>query len=381
MNELLEQDDIKLMDELEIIEEQELVEDLKFVEELNLSEDYSEISQIELADEVELMEEIELGEPLGIAEELDVMEGLGIVEGLELIQEKDLIGEEEFVDLFSESEEETTLEFLKEKYKYMNKYNKSMAFIVVLGVVLITLVIVFCVSLFLFQDSMVGMVAENNELVMKSIVADMEREEIEDAFEEVAEALIEASTVNAIINNENELLIEACQSKDEIIQVYETREVLLDLYEHAIMDSTGKRTDIKYDDIIMLENLVEEKEMSEDVVSLILAIAMTESGGNQVATNSESTAVGLGQFLLGTGDFVYSSLMNGEYYIHNEMAANSTINLSMMVYYIEYLAERTGGDIDSIINSYRGLDSPTYKARINYYLAKSDLSLDTIQIK
>lgn len=373
---------VERLDKLELLDKLDVEDDFEIIGEEELLENLERMEHLELAEGVELIEELEeLGEQVGAAEELRIMEMLGLMQGLEIIEEDDLLGKkvEEYVVYRSEEEENVAL--LKEKQKYINKYNKLVAFMVIVGIVLVTFVMIFSVSIFLFQDNLEGMAAENDQLLLQNILADMVHEEVADAFSEVAEALVEVSKVTSVINGENELLLEAVQSRDEIIQVYETREVLLDLYEYAIMDSAGKRTDIKYDDVIMLENLVEEKGMSEDVVSLILAIAMTESGGDESATNDTSTAVGLGQFLSGTGEFVYHRLMNGSNYQHEEMASNGTTNLTMMVHYIEYLDELYDGDVDRIINSYRGLDSTTYKARLNYFLAKSELSLNTIQMR
>ena len=107
---------------------------------------------------------------------------------------------------------------------------------------------------------------------------------------------------------------------------------------------------------------------------------MTESNGNANARNVSSSAVGLGQFLSGTGRFVYTSLMGNDVYNHQETASDSETNLEMMVYYLEYLDVENNHNIERVISCYRGIESPNYKYKINSYLAKNDLSLATIDI-
>ena len=75
-------------------------------------------------------------------------------------------------------------------------------------------------------------------------------------------------------------------------------EELFDKYEYAIIDKYENRTDITYEQILTLEDLVKEYPIND--TDLILSIIMTESRGIETAQNSESTAKGYGQLLNST---------------------------------------------------------------------------------
>ena len=72
--------------------------------------------------------------------------------------------------------------------------------------------------------------------------------------------------------------------------------------------------------------------------------------------------------------------MGNDIYNHQETASDSETNLEMMVYYLEYLDVKNNHNIERVISCYRGIESPSYKYKINSYLAKNDLSLATIDI-
>lgn len=212
----------------------------------------------------------------------------------------------------------------------------------------------------------------------QSLIAD--NQSLSSTYNDAVLILADVSQIAYQLDQQNRTLNDDLNDALEKIKQYESREELFDSYEWALFREDGSRTDISYNDIITLEELVDEKDLSDDTVNLVLAMAMTESNGNANARNISSSAVGLGQFLSGTGRFVYTSLMGNDVYNHQETASDSETNLEMMVYYLEYLDVKNNHNIERVISCYRGIESPNYKYKINSYLAKNDLSLATIDI-
>lgn len=212
----------------------------------------------------------------------------------------------------------------------------------------------------------------------QSLIA--ENQSLSSTYNDAVLILSDVSQIAYQLDQQNRTLNDDLNDALEKIKQYESREELFDSYEWALFREDESRTDISYNDIITLEELVDEKDLSDDTVDLVLAMAMTESNGNANARNVSSSAVGLGQFLSGTGRFVYTSLMGNDVYNHQETASDSETNLEMMVYYLEYLDVKNNHNIERVISCYRGIESPNYKYKINSYLAKNDLSLATIDI-
>lgn len=230
------------------------------------------------------------------------------------------------------------------------------------------------------QSQITTLTEANEALTAENEQFKSEAESVAASYNEVSETLKSVCEVSTELDTENQTLIAANQSKDQIIATYEERSELFDKYEYAILDDSGNRTDINYSDTKMLEDLCEEKGLNQETVNLVLAIAMTESTGNEDAKSSISTARGFGQFLSSTGEFVYTELMGNSNYNHAEVASSGTENLEMMVYYLDYLNENCDGNIGEVINKYRGLNDPSYKYKINRYLSSVGLSLAGIQI-
>ena len=164
----------------------------------------------------------------------------------------------------------------------------------------------------------------------------------------------------------------------EELKVLRERKELYDKYSYAILNDAGERTDIKYDQIITLKELL--KESSIDDEDLILAWIMTESNGNEKAKNTKSTAKGYGQILDGTSKFIYTNLMNNNSADwHSTIALNGDMNIEMMVTYIDYLYDKNNGDLYDIMRDYRGKqDISGYVSKIDSYLENADKSVEDI---
>lgn len=277
---------------------------------------------------------------------------------------------------------------MKRRVSSVRQENQSLRF--KLTACLIAMVGLFVVSVVSIATLVVDNYSLRNDLTVASekydtLMADnqsliAENQSLSSTYNDAVLILSDVSQIAYQLDQQNRTLNDDLNDALEKIKQYESREKLFDSYEWALFREDGSRTDISYNDIITLEELVDEKDLSDDTVDLVLAMAMTESNGNANARNVSSSAVGLGQFLSGTGRFVYTSLMGNDVYNHQETASNSETNLEMMVYYLEYLDVKNNHNIERVISCYRGIESPSYKYKINSYLAKNDLSLATIDI-
>lgn len=277
---------------------------------------------------------------------------------------------------------------MKRRVSSVRQENQSLRF--KLTACLIGMVGLFVVSVVSIATLVVDNYSLRNDLTVASekydtLMADnqsliAENQSLSSTYNDAVLILSDVSQIAYQLDQQNRTLNDDLNDALEKIKQYESREKLFDSYEWALFREDGSRTDISYNDIITLEELVDEKDLSDDTVDLVLAMAMTESNGNANARNISSSAVGLGQFLSGTGRFVYTSLMGNDVYNHQETASDSETNLEMMVYYLEYLDVKNNHNIERVISCYRGIESPSYKYKINSYLAKNDLSLATIDI-
>ena len=184
------------------------------------------------------------------------------------------------------------------------------------------------------------------------------------------------------LNKEIEDLVSDNKSLIKENNVYKEREELYNKYEYVIYDDENKRTDMTYDEIKYAEELMSEKGYDPD---LLFGIVMVESSGQRNCKNSESTATGYGQFLQGTGKFVYEDLLKAGIYTH-DYAYNGKTNLNMMATYLDYLI-KSKGDLFSAVKQYCGRDvSGTYayikrvNTAMNGYNTFSNIS-ESINIK
>lgn len=104
------------------------------------------------------------------------------------------------------------------------------------------------------------------------------------------------------LDQSNAKLISDNKSLDEKLKKFEKRKELYNKYEYAIYNEANKRTDLTYEQIATGEELMKKEGIDPD---LLFGIIMTESNGDEKATSATSTARGYGQFLAGSGEFVY----------------------------------------------------------------------------
>lgn len=195
-------------------------------------------------------------------------------------------------------------------------------------------------------------------------------------YDDFNNTIDELISISDELDKENQELAKTNDSYYEELLELRSRAELYDKYDYAIVDETGTRTDITYDELRTLEDLVNDSSINDE--DLFLSWIMTESGGKVDATSATSTAKGYGQFLNSTSKFVYTSLLGNTDWNSN-VAYDGECNLEMMVAYVDYLYKQSGGDLYQVIRCYRGKDDiSSYVAKINSFLAYKDKSVQMI---
>lgn len=128
-----------------------------------------------------------------------------------------------------------------------------------------------------------------------------------------------------------------------------SRSELYDKYEYAIMTEHDLRTDLKYHEIKLGEELMVEKGYNPH---LLFGTIMVESSANPNAVNESSDATGYGQFLDSTAEFVWNDLLGyGGYY--SDIRKDGSSNIIMMAEYYDYLYS-TKNNTFEVIKQYSG---------------------------
>ena len=230
-------------------------------------------------------------------------------------------------------------------------------------IILSSFLVVVCSLLFLRN---IQLTEENKKLYADNIV-------YENNIEMYMDTALYFADMSVAMDDSNATLKEMYSNAQEELIAYKEREELYNRYEWALVYG-NERNDITYGQIITLQEYCEEKGYSSEMVDLVLAIAMKESHGNEDAYNASSGATGYGQFLYGTGKFVYTKLQGNEKYNH-DIALDGEQNLKMVADYIQYLYEHHNNSLPKAIDSYRGLHSESYINEINGYLDNNNLSI------
>ena len=194
-----------------------------------------------------------------------------------------------------------------------------------------------------------------------------------ETYEKVNSQIKDLMDTVSELDSQNKKLAEENEKMYSDLNKYEKRSELFDKYEYAIYHGK-KRTSFTYSQLELAEEIMEEKGMD---ANLLLAIAMTESGGNEKSQSTSSTARGFGQFLSGTAKFVYEDLMKAGAYNH-DYALNGKTNIKLMANYLKYL-QGSRNSVYGIIESYRGIPNCTsYMNKVDSYLNQGGTSLAII---
>lgn len=270
-----------------------------------------------------------------------------------------------------------TVRELKDQINILKVYSISMTFLCCIFVLLLmknnnNLV-------YLNQDLVKNYESNYNDLLLKYDTLKDNYTYLEDNYESVSASMKELVTISNELEQQNNELVVSNQQYYEQLCSFGDREELFDKYEYAIINDAGKRTDITYDQLKKLEDLVSDSKIQNE--DLILAWIMTESTGQEKAKNPNSTAKGYGQIINGTSKFIHQTLLDSDTDWHPDIALDGDANLEMMVAYIDYLYEENDGDLYEIIKDYSGSSNITaYVKRMDSFLVKADTSVEEISL-
>lgn len=248
------------------------------------------------------------------------------------------------------------------------------------GLMVKILTAILCIaSVVLLFSSMVSL--EKSVRHLKESVANIEQDIVEiKADLDQIEATIE--TLSANFARQDEMLNGYLDSMQDLQDMYNSgiQEQMLDTrYQYCLYDRYGQRTDITYEQLEYLCDIVEDSAIQDE--DLILSIIMVESRGQEDAANSRSSAQGYAQFLDSTSKFAYCDLLGYEDW-DRSVALDGKLCMEMMVAYFDYLYEYNNGDIYAVLRSYTGQqDISSYVSRLDYYLVNSNKTVQDIYIE
>lgn len=217
------------------------------------------------------------------------------------------------------------------------------------------------------NDTITNMTSDSDALTARISALTLQNNVLKDSVSGMKDTIDTLDSSNAKLIKDNKSL-----SSD--LKKFTKRSELYDKYEYAVYNKSGDRTDLKYDQIATGEELMEKAGIDPD---LLFGIIMTESGGNEKASNSTSTARGFGQMLAGTGEYVYEDILNLGTYNHS-MAYNGDTNIRMVVGYLGYLKNTRHMSAYNTIKAYRGIEPTGYIRTINSYINKKGNSFAEI---
>lgn len=196
---------------------------------------------------------------------------------------------------------------------------------------------------------------------------------LETQYASMTHTLKELTDISIELDNENKRIVSDNEMYIEELSMFKEREELFNKYDYAIKDKMDNRTDITYEQLVKLENLLEDSNIND--ADIILAHVMVESNGNEKAKNPTSTAKGYGQILDGTSKFVYTKLMNKSDW-YPDIALDGNTNLEMLVAYYDYLYEQNNGNLYGIIRNYSGQqDISNYVNKMDKVLSAKNKSV------
>lgn len=132
------------------------------------------------------------------------------------------------------------------------------------------------------------------------------------------------------------------------------RDQLAEKYKFVMYDWKGDPTDVTIELVEYGYKLMVEKGLNPD---LLFAIIDVESSGNAKDVNSSSSASGLGQFMPGTGKYIYEDVLKLGTYDHKVTPFDPKVNVLMIVTYLDILSDKKDGNVKEMMRSYCGAGS------------------------
>lgn len=201
-------------------------------------------------------------------------------------------------------------------------------------------------------------VAEYNHEYQVKVISDLKatNDELDKELESIAK---KNKKLNKVIKEDENTIADLADR----VNTYEK-------YDYALYYG-NKRNDLTYEQLKLGEELMKEKGYDPD---LLFGIIMVESRGLADAVNPSSNATGYGQFLYGTGKYIYENVLHEDVYNHNTTPKNGTTNIKMMAAYLDLLYNKYNGDIVKTIKEYCG--SSNY-AKTYSYMNKINTHIDS----
>ena len=174
------------------------------------------------------------------------------------------------------------------------------------------------------------------------------------------------------LNTQLQVVAETNKSYVDELTEFRTRSELYDKYSYAIIDDCGDRTELKYAEIKLGEELMLEKGLEPH---LMFSSIMLESSGNPSNVNRSSGATGYGQFMDATAKWVWTKLMgNNSSTYYSDIRKDGETNIRMMAEYYDYLYDLKDGDTFKVIKYYSGNSTDAgaqwYLNKLNYFAGK-----------
>lgn len=255
------------------------------------------------------------------------------------------------------------------KAKQMRKKLKLQKNIII---VTVSSCIAMAIAIIVLMNSAINM--NNKYEKLSSDYNNLKQSTNSEIFQKDIDIQVLRSTINEL-NKELESVSKTNKSYVDELNELRSRKELYDKYEYAVLDEEGKRTDLKYEEIKLGEELMLEKGFNPH---LMFGTIMVESNGNPLDVNKSSGATGYGQFLDETARFVWTKLMNNNNY-SPEIRKHGESNIKMMAEYYDYLYSTKGNTFD-VVKQYSGNSTDAgaqrYLNRINNYTRKVGVVID-----
>ena len=196
-------------------------------------------------------------------------------------------------------------------------------------------------------------------------------ENFEDVVEETDKSIKQLKKDNIKLAKSNKALVKKYNNVVDRLKTYEK-------YRYAVIDESGLRTDLTYDQIKLGEELMKKKGYDPNI---LFAIGMVESGFNESETSTLSTAKGYTQFLDGTAQYTWETLLhNGKGSWYPSLALDGSNNIRMCVAYFDYLMEKHGNFYKAMgqycgAGTKQGSFTYTYIDRMNRHAMRSGVNI------
>ena len=156
---------------------------------------------------------------------------------------------------------------------------------------------------------------------------------------------------------------------EEILAV--RKDAAMESYYWAYIDpDTGERTDLSLEDMILVEDILNDKP-----AYVIFGIVMTESRADEDAIGGGN---GIAQITKTTGKEIWTKMLNQpEETWDPSMLMNKEANLILACVYVDYLWDRSNS-IEEVLNRYHGDSTDNYKKKVAKWLSYSDISFEDI---